>query len=66
MGVDRDALAAWVEASCHSQGVPVHVSDPGVLTRVRTLVGVGMPVRGGSAAGRGRAQAPDPYSTHTG
>lgn len=66
MGLDLDALAAWVQASCQRQGVPVFVSDPGVLTRVKALVGVGMPVRGGSAAGRSRAQAPGPYSTHTG
>ena len=35
VAVDRDALIAWVEASCHRQGVPVFVSDPGVLTRTR-------------------------------
>lgn len=41
MTVDRDALIAWVEASCHRQGVPVFVSDPGVLTHTRALIGAG-------------------------
>lgn len=57
MGVDREALAAWVVASCAAQGVPVHVSDPGVLTRMRALVGVAAPGRSGSALAEPRADA---------
>jgi len=55
MRIDPEALAAWVESSCARQGVPVHVSDPGVLTRVRALVAVGVPARGGSATAEPRA-----------
>lgn len=55
VAVDRDALIAWVEASCHRQGVPVFVSDPGVLTRTRALIGAGGAERGGCALAEPRA-----------
>lgn len=41
VAVDLAAVAAWVARSCQAQGVPVHVSDPGVLSQVRALVGAG-------------------------
>lgn len=53
--VDRAALIEWVESSCRRQGVPVFVSDPGVLTRTRALIGAGGAVRGGSAVAEPRA-----------
>lgn len=39
MAIDRDALRAWVVASCAAQGVEVLVSDPGVVARVGVLLG---------------------------
>lgn len=47
MAVDRDAVRAWLEASCAAQGVPVVVSDPGVIANVAVLLG-----------GRGSARRP--------
>lgn len=47
MGVERsgvlvgDELAAWVQASCARHGVPVRVSDLGVVDRVAVLLGAG-------------------------
>jgi len=55
MSVDMQLLAAWVTASCAAQGVPVFVSDSGVLTRVRTLIGADGAERGGSAVAEPRA-----------
>ena len=55
MSVDMQLLAAWVTASCAAQGVPVFVSDSGVLTRVRTLIGADGAERGGSAVAESRA-----------
>ena len=59
--IDRDALIAWVESSYRVQGVPVFVSDPGVLTRTRTLIGAGGAVRVAEPRAARRA-----YSTHVG
>lgn len=39
MAIDRDALRAWVAASCEAQGLEVLVSDPGVVARVGVLLG---------------------------
>lgn len=36
-----DELAAWVEASCAAQGVPVKVTDAAVVRRVGMLLGAG-------------------------
>jgi len=55
MPVDMQLLAAWVAASCAAQGVPVFVSDSGVLTRVQTPIGAGGVERGGSALAEPRA-----------
>lgn len=44
-----EALAAWVEASCAAQGLPVKVTDAGAVARVVTLLG--------GPLGSGRAQA---------
>jgi hypothetical protein len=35
-------LAAWVRASCQSQGVPARITDPGTLARVVVLLGGGI------------------------
>lgn len=37
-----EEVASWVAASCAAQGVPIKVSDPGVVRRVGALLG-GMP-----------------------
>jgi hypothetical protein len=39
VAIDRDALRAWVVASCAEQGVEILVSDPGVLASVGVLLG---------------------------
>lgn len=38
-GLSGEAVAAWVEASCADQGVPVKVTDPAALRRVSVLLG---------------------------
>lgn len=38
--LSAERVAAWVEASCAAQGVPVKVSDPHVVARVGVLLGV--------------------------
>lgn len=43
MALDRDAVAAWVRASCEAQGIGVYVSDSSVLDRVRAVVSGGRP-----------------------
>jgi hypothetical protein len=40
VAVDRAAVAAWLDASCRDQGVPVKVTDPLALARVCDLLGV--------------------------
>ncbi|WP_238781371.1 hypothetical protein [Prescottella equi] len=47
--VDPELLAAWVESSCAAQGVPVRVTDPGVLADVGVLMG--------AAGGAGRQRS---------
>lgn len=37
--VNRDALRAWLAASCAAQGVPIVVSDPAVVAQVAALMG---------------------------
>jgi hypothetical protein len=39
MGIDRQALLRWLEASCAAQGIPVVVTDAGVVSRVGVLLG---------------------------
>ena len=41
--VSTQELAAWVDASCAEQGVPVKVTDPTTLRRVSALLGVATP-----------------------
>ena len=36
---DKEALVAWVRASCEAQGVPEKVSDPVALRRIGDLLG---------------------------
>ncbi|TFB58963.1 hypothetical protein E3N94_04010 [Cryobacterium sp. Sr3] len=36
--IDRAALRAWLEATCALQGVPVAVTDIGVVSRVGVLL----------------------------
>ena len=38
-GVDREALVAWVRASCQAQGVPEKITDPATLREVGALLG---------------------------
>ena len=38
---DPDVVAAWVEASCASQGLPLRVADPAILAQVAGLLGAG-------------------------
>ena len=38
MSVDREAVRAWLEASCRLQGVPVVVTDVGVVAQVGVLL----------------------------
>ena len=60
MGVDPEALKAWVETSCALQGVPVFVADPVIMSRVGNLVGAGVPARAPAGARRDPAsQIPD-------
>lgn len=54
MPLDRDALKAWVEHTCAVQGVPVLVTDAGVIARVGVLL------RGGSAQGGSSRQGAQP------
>lgn len=50
-GLTLDQVREWVEASCTAQGVPVLVSDPGVVARVGVLLGApGRKPAGGRAA----------------
>jgi len=37
--LSADEVAAWVAASCAAQGLPVKVTDPGVVRRVAVLLG---------------------------
>lgn len=34
-----EEFTAWLTASCHQQGVPLTIRDPGVVTQVATLLG---------------------------
>ena len=54
-GLTPEQVKAWVDSSCDSQGVPVRVTDPGVLARVGVLFGVG---RGQAAARPSRRLQP--------
>jgi hypothetical protein len=54
LGVDLEAVRAWLVTSCAVQGVPVHVTDPAVVSRLGVLLGAsgsrgGEPRRGGAA-----------------
>ena len=57
--IDPLAVAAWVARTCQTQGVPVFVSDPGVLSQVRRVVGAGWPGAGPRRGARGPV-APTP------
>lgn len=64
-----DSLAAWVEASCAAQGVPVKVADPTVVSRVGALLGARVEgtraqPRSGSTRplGRGSVAPPDAHA----
>lgn len=52
MSIDRDALRAWLEASCLAQGVPLLVTERGTVARVGVLL------RGRDAAGLPRSGDP--------
>lgn len=57
-----DEVAAWVQASCSSQGLAVKVTDPTIVRRVGTLMGAGA---GGSRAQprSGSTRATDPRTS---
>ena len=38
-GVDRSRFDEWLAASCERQGVPVVITDPGVVRQVVVLLG---------------------------
>lgn len=56
MGLSGEALAAWVEASCEAQGVPVKVTDAGAVDRVVVLLG-------GGVGGRAQPALPAPAAS---
>jgi hypothetical protein len=52
--VDLEAVREWLVASCAAQGVPVHVTDPAVVSQLGALLGPSgdrgvLPRRGGAA-----------------
>jgi hypothetical protein len=58
MGLSRvsaEEVAAWVEASCRSQGLSARSADPAVITRVVTLLRGGRDGDGARQAKRGPA-----------
>lgn len=59
VAIDPDWLAGWVTESCSAQGVPVKVTDAGVLSRVGVLLGMRAdgPRAHGAAAPSTRATA---------
>lgn len=59
MMIDRQKLTAWVEASCAAQGVPVRVTDPGVIARIGVLLGAA-PGTDGCGSGRSTAAGSEP------
>jgi hypothetical protein len=65
-----DEVAAWVAASCAAQGVPVKVTDPTVVRRVGTLLGVVTPERRGRKRSgprpSGAAASVAPHEGHAG
>ena len=56
MSIDREALRAWLETSCAMQGVPVVVTDAGVVARLGVLLrgrdAAGEPPAGGARSAR--------------
>lgn len=56
MAIDRDALRAWLDASCSAQGVPVLVGDVSVLSQIGVLLtgrdAAGKPPPGGDRSAR--------------
>lgn len=54
-GLTPQQVKAWVESSCLSQGLPVRVTEPGVLARVGVLFGG---TRGAPLGRRDRLQPP--------
>ena len=64
MGLDADALAAFVTESCERQGVPVKVTDALVVDRVSALLGAGAPGPGRQAGRTDRPlQTPDRFDS---
>ena len=69
MSVDRDAVRSWLEASCAAQGIPVVVTDAGVVSQVRLLLAGrdAAGARGAGPAAPARSVAPrrnDPGRVH--
>lgn len=51
-------LRAWLDASCHRQGVPVIIHDPSVIAQVVTLLGISVEGRARRMSGRRPTTAP--------
>lgn len=70
-GLPEVVLAAWVESSCAAQGVPVKVTDPGVMRQVATLLGQApsesrADPRSGSTRHAGDGSEVAPHDVHAG
>ncbi|GAA4749702.1 hypothetical protein GCM10023328_35430 [Modestobacter marinus] len=68
MELSREAVAAWLSASCAEQGVPVLVTDPHVLAKVAALLSSPTAASDTTRStvpsrSRGRSQAPDRPNT---
>ena len=59
MGIDREALLAWLEASCRVQEVPLLVTDAGVVSQIGVLL------RGRDAAWQPRSGERGTRSSHS-
>lgn len=51
---ERPEFIAWLTESCHTQNVPVTVTDPTVIGRVATLLGADRPERSAMLGGQTR------------
>lgn len=69
MGLSRDAVAAWLAASCAEQGVPVLITDSNVLAKVAALlappVAAGRATARSASRGRSRVRSDPPDGPHS-
>lgn len=57
--LDPSLVAEWVRASCEAQGVPLQISDRGVVRQVSVLLGAGDPAQSKRKSGRARGRERD-------